>query len=146
LNTDSIEEYIATLKSTDRDVLRVSIRALGRLRAAEAIQPLGDLLHTTTDGNTRNIVVKALGKIGDRAAVPILLEHYDDLASDAVNAAFIRLGLFDAVIPNGNDLMASRERRQIAIALRVAAPKLKTLVEQNKLTAEDIRNVMPPMM
>ena len=141
-----INQLIANLQSKEIDVKRASIRELGRIRAKDAIEPLGNLLKEITDKNTRNMIVKALGKIGDRAAVPILLEQYDNLPSDAVNTAFIRLGLFDAVMPKRNDAMAKRERRKISITLRFAAGSLKSLVEQNKLTAEDILSALPPIL
>ncbi|MEM6473789.1 MAG: HEAT repeat domain-containing protein [Planctomycetota bacterium] len=146
LDQDSIEDHIAKLKSTDRAVLHDSIRALGRLRASEAVRPLGILLGRTDNSNTRNMIAKTLGKIGDRGAVPILIKHYNVIAPSTFSATLVRLGLFADVFENKNDLASKRERRKMMIAIRRATPELIQLIEQDRLTADEIRRVLPPTM
>jgi HEAT repeat protein len=46
--------------------------SLGRLRAREAVKPLGDLLARETDPDARDRYCDALARIGDAAAVPAL--------------------------------------------------------------------------
>jgi len=73
---DSATILIATLDDADRSLVPSTIVALGALRRASAIEPLGLLAHRgnalSSNLDIRKEAVKALGLIGDEQAIPIL--------------------------------------------------------------------------
>ncbi len=123
-------------------MVREAVNSLGRLRAEDSVGPLSQLILPTTDSNIRNMIAKALGKIGGDASVNVLLSKYELLDPITVNSAFIRMGLFDAVLRKQDANVDSRDRRQLRIAMKISHQKLKVLVENNSLSESEIRRAL----
>jgi ATP-dependent DNA helicase RecQ len=77
-SSSALPELFAALKSEDGNARRLASSALGKLKDAQAVQPLLDLLNHETKPQVRQYAVKALGSIGDRRAIAILTKIADD--------------------------------------------------------------------
>jgi HEAT repeat protein len=66
---------------------------IGALQSADAVRPLIDLLKTSEDLKLKSHVANTLGHIGDRQAVPALIEVL--AAPEYVGAKVIRPSMFD---------------------------------------------------
>ena len=65
-------------KDEDDRVAKVSIRALGVLRASEAVAVLGQIRRSSTNWDRRRLAVIALGMIGTDQTLEYLIEAVDD--------------------------------------------------------------------
>jgi hypothetical protein len=80
-NVTSCPVLSDSLKSNDARLRREAANAIGLLRCGESIQLLCSMLLHDTDRNVRVNVALALGRIGDRRAVPALRAAMKDEAS-----------------------------------------------------------------
>jgi len=97
-NKDSVVQYAAAealavigqpavpflideLKNTDPDIVLIAINTLGKTGEQQAVQPLIDLLHNDLPDAVRMSVVKALGRLKDPRAVPVLMDRLTDRVS-----------------------------------------------------------------
>ena len=76
------QDLLVLLADPLAHIRRRAAQALGRVRATEAIEPLGAMLTAETDAEVRQMAAFALGLIGDARAVPALAPALD--GSDAV--------------------------------------------------------------
>ena len=130
------------MHAADMGVVRESVKALGRLRAAESIDSLRELLLPTSDSNVRILIAKSLGQIGGRDSINVLLEKYDLFDPVTVNSAFIQMGLFDAALRKDDPSVSSRQRRHLKLAMKIARDELKVLVENDTLSKSDLNRVL----
>ncbi len=77
-SSSAIPELITALKSGDGNTRRLAASALGKIRDAQAVQPLMDLLAIETKPQVRQYAVKALGNIGDPRAIGLLEKISED--------------------------------------------------------------------
>jgi len=68
----------AAQEDEDDRVAQVAIRALGVMRASEAVPVLGQIRRSSTNWERRRLAVIALGMIGTEAALEYLVEAVDD--------------------------------------------------------------------
>ncbi|HQU36045.1 MAG TPA: RecQ family ATP-dependent DNA helicase [Anaerolineales bacterium] len=71
-SSSAVAELISALKSEDGNARRLAASALGKIKNAQAVQPLLDLLAKETKPQVRQYAVKALGNIGDARAIGLL--------------------------------------------------------------------------
>jgi ATP-dependent DNA helicase RecQ len=82
-----VGELIRSLSDPDGNVRRLAASALGKLRAADAVGPLLELLRGETGPQVRQYSIIALGRIGDPRAIPALQKNGDDGAEKSYNRA-----------------------------------------------------------
>jgi HEAT repeat protein len=88
------EELLAAVERGVEPPVKVAIRALGALRAADAVPVLAQVRRTSTDWERRRLAVVALGLIGTDAALEHLIEAVDDETGYVRRAAARVLGDF----------------------------------------------------
>jgi HEAT repeat protein len=69
LGSESAQLITGALADSDTDVRREAATGLGTLGAAQAVQPLLDILQKDTKSVVRRAAAESLGKIGDRTAL-----------------------------------------------------------------------------
>ena len=69
---EHVEELIAALKDSNGNVRRLAASALGKLGARDAVEPLLDLVANDNYPQVKQYAIKALGRIGDMRAIPVL--------------------------------------------------------------------------
>jgi HEAT repeat protein len=72
------QELMVAVEREDERVANIAIRALGVMRAPEAVSALGQVRRTSTDWDRRRLAVIALGLIGTDEALNHLIEAVDD--------------------------------------------------------------------
>ncbi len=77
-SSSALPELFAALRSEDGNARRLAASALGKLKNAQAVQPLLDLLANETKPQVRQYAVKALGDIGDSLAIDLLTKILED--------------------------------------------------------------------
>jgi len=89
-----IKDAIYKLKSPNPEEVMMSVQVLAASGSNQAVGPLTDLLRTGPRNDITNGIVQALGSIGSRNSVAILLEYLDHRRSDARIAAVFALEMF----------------------------------------------------
>jgi HEAT repeat protein len=129
---EMLDAYLEAPAKRDLPVVKTLVVALGKMRAVEAVQVLTRVLRGYV--GARSIAAKALGQIGDPAAVPALVEALNGQSAGLRLAALKSLrNLDDAdAIAAVRELLMSpdpRLRREAAITVaqlgdEVAIPRL----------------------
>ncbi len=83
---ENAAELVSALIDPDGNVRRLAASALGKLRAAEAVEPLLALLEREPGPQVRQYAIKALGEIGDERAQAAL----ERIAADAAEMEYNR--------------------------------------------------------
>lgn len=78
VGTGNIEELVKAVEREDERTGKIAIRALGVLRAAEAVPVLAQVRRTSADWDMRRLAIKALGLIGTDDALDYLDEAVED--------------------------------------------------------------------
>ncbi len=91
----AVTELISALKSEDGNARRLAASALGKIKDAQSVQPLLDLLAHETKPQVRQYAVKALGNIEDKRAIAMLTKIADDenemyYTRDSATAALLK--------------------------------------------------------
>jgi len=97
---EAVPELVAALTDSSGNVRRLAASALGKLRAAAAVEPLLKLLEHEPGPQVRQYAIKALGAIGDKRA-QTALEH---IARDPAEMEYNRV--------SANAALKSLEGRQ----------------------------------
>jgi hypothetical protein len=105
-SSSAIPELIVALKSEDGNARKLAASALGKIKEAQAVQPLTDLLMKETKPQVRQYVVKALGEIGDTRA----------------------LGLLERIAKDENEQYYTRDSAKVAL---LKCRDKKTVMEEN---------------
>ena len=96
IGAPSVQPLITALDDAPKDVRNASIRALGKIGDARAVEPLSEWLNEGLGGDEeREAIAEALGQIGDARAVEALLwrfEHSDGHLSEVAAAALFKVG------------------------------------------------------
>lgn len=92
MSDQSLTQWIEDLSHERWNVRRAAAEALGQSGAAEAVQPLAELLEREEWKMVRLTAVEALGRLGDPRGVPALVEALQDLDRDVRQAAAEALG------------------------------------------------------
>jgi len=74
----ALEPLLAELKNDDPDVVRIAVAALVKIGDPRATESLIDVFRTTDSNAIRISLAAALGKIGDKKAIPVLLAALND--------------------------------------------------------------------
>ena len=90
---EGVPELIAALEDSDGNVRRLAASALGKLRAVEAVEPLLALIQREQGSQARQYAIKALGRIGDERARPLLEKIVADAAEMDYNRVAARVAL-----------------------------------------------------
>lgn len=137
--------WIAKLKSPERPA---AIQQLGEMKAKEAIKPLQDAYK---EGRHKYNIIVALQKIGDKAAVPTLLEALQDTSAAKAGQLASKILLdweakehIDVYLNVANNKSASNEQRWGAFRLLAKYPEPK--IEQSMLTALNADPDMQPIV
>lgn len=69
----TIDEIKSLLHRVDRETEKALLKSLEKISSASSFETLVDALHDK-DGHVRGLAAKALGRLGDKMAAPILLE------------------------------------------------------------------------
>ena len=128
------EALITELAAADRQVRLNAVLALGRLRVAGAVEPLLAHCREDADPEVRGGAAEALGRIGDRRAVTVLLGQLTSAAADELDRRGAAVGLgslraTEAVEPLLALLDSSHweERWRAAVALgQIGDPRART--------------------
>lgn len=140
----SIDQWIELLDSPYAKERAEAIRRLGESRRVNALEPLCSFLRRTTDKNHLGRAVKAIGKIGDRRVVPDLIDLHkeaDPNLQRTIMKAFVRMGLFDDVLPSGRRERSAVERAIVLFSNR----EVITLIERDEITNDALRECLPPI-
>ncbi len=87
----------------------------------ESLETLIEMASNGENPNVRRSAAAALGRKGNRNAMPVLIELLDDpLVNVSAVGALLSLGAFDKAIP-GLTIADSRNRRHIEMALTALA-------------------------
>ncbi|MDQ3007172.1 MAG: RecQ family ATP-dependent DNA helicase, partial [Chloroflexota bacterium] len=77
-SSSAIPELIVALKSKDSNARKLAASALGKIKDAQAVKHLMDLLAIEIKPQVRQYAVKALGSIRDSRAIDVLVQVSDD--------------------------------------------------------------------
>lgn len=137
--------WIAKLKSPERPA---AIQKLGEMKAKEAVKPLQDAYK---DGRHKYNIIVALQKIGDKAAIPTMLEALQDTSAAKAGQLASKVLLdweakehIDVYLNVANNKSASNEQRWGAFRLLAKYPEPK--IEQSMLTALGADPDMQPIV
>src|SRR5574341_915229 len=86
------EELMAAVERGDDPPTKIAIRALGVMRASDAVSVLARVRRTSADWEQRRLAVIALGLIGTDASLELLIEAVDDETGHVRRAAVHVLG------------------------------------------------------
>ncbi|MDM8541512.1 HEAT repeat domain-containing protein [Desulfococcaceae bacterium HSG9] len=78
IGASALEPLLAELKNDDPDVVRIAVAALVKIGDPRATESLIDVFKTTDSNAIRISLAAALGKIGDKKAIPALLAALND--------------------------------------------------------------------
>jgi len=90
-----VKDAIHKLKSPNPEEVLRGVELLAASGAKEAVGPLTDLLRTGPRNDITNAILQALGSLGQRTSIPILIEYLDHRRPDARVAALFALANFD---------------------------------------------------
>lgn len=90
-----IQDAVAKLKSPDPEDIVISIQTLAISGSSDAVGPLVDLLRTGPRNDITDMIIQALGAIGDPAAIEVLLEYLEHRRPDARIASLFALEGFN---------------------------------------------------
>ena len=91
--TGDLKLLLRKLSSRDPGQKRQAIRALGKLKDPEGIQPLADLLHNPAEKTSiRRQIIIVLGQINHASSVTVLVSSLDDKNANIRNLAVKTLG------------------------------------------------------
>lgn len=129
---DRIEQAMQDLYSEDAERRASAIETLGEANHAPAVPSLVEIVEDADPG-TRFMIVKALGRIADTAAVPVLLKalRWDDIFTRAAAAgALIQIGepAVDGLVDGLRD-----ENKAVRRAAAKALGKIGTAEERTVL-------------
>lgn len=128
-----IRQAMADLDSADEQVRAAAIETLGEYRHTPAVERLIGIAQAADPG-TMFIAVKALGRIGDDRAVPLLLEQMrgnDMWVRAAATGALINIG---AAAVNGLTAALRDEDKAVRRAAAKALGKIGEMGEDNQVT------------
>ena len=101
-----VKDAVHKLKSPNPEEVLTSVQLLAASGSRDAVGPLTDLLRTGPRNDITNSILQALGSIGQRVSVPILIEYLDHRRPDARVAALFALENF-----NDQKIIAAIENR-----------------------------------
>jgi len=96
LGDDGLPRLAECLQSDNRDVFRVGLGMANEIGGPEAASMLSDALELPSDGDSHPraaLLIYALGDLGERTALPIVLKAARNAAPDVRQAAIRALGL-----------------------------------------------------
>ena len=106
IGSREVKDAIFKLRSPNPEEVLTSVQLLAASGSKDAVGPLTDLLRTGPRNDITNSILQALGSLGQRASVPILIEYLDHRRSDARVAALFALENF-----NDQKIIAAIESR-----------------------------------
>jgi hypothetical protein len=89
-----VKDAIHKLKSPNPEEVLMSVQLLAASGSRDAVGPLTDLLRTGPRNDITNSILQALGSLGQRSSIPILIEYLDHRRPDARVAALFALENF----------------------------------------------------
>jgi HEAT repeat protein len=95
IGSREVKDAIHKLKSPNPEEVLTSVQLLAASGSKDAVGPLTDLLRTGPRNDITNSILQALGSLGQRASMPILIEYLDHRRPDARVAALFALENFD---------------------------------------------------
>jgi len=90
-----VTEAIGNLKNANPEQVIEAIQILAAAGDREAVGPLIDLLRTGPRNDITNMILQALGSIGDPSSIDVLIEYLGHRRPDARTAAIYALEGFD---------------------------------------------------
>jgi hypothetical protein len=89
-----VKDAIYKLKSPNPEEVLSSVQLLAASGSSSAVGPLTDLLRSGPRNDITNAAIQALGSIGNKASIAILVEYLDHRRPDARTAALFALEQF----------------------------------------------------
>jgi hypothetical protein len=89
-----VKDAIYKLKSPNPEEVLSSVQLLAASGSSSAVGPLTDLLRSGPRNDITNAIIQALGSIGSKGSVAILIEYLDHRRPDARTAAIYALEAF----------------------------------------------------
>jgi len=89
---NAVPDLLRTLDYSDRYVRLHVMQALGKLNDERAVEPLLEVVKLSDDEGEREIAIRALGQIGDKSALPTLLDAMTDKSKLIRQSAIMALG------------------------------------------------------
>ncbi|MEX2243387.1 MAG: HEAT repeat domain-containing protein [Fimbriimonadaceae bacterium] len=144
---DRSQIHKMTLMAQDHDkpgVRQIVIRALGELKAKEAVEAIIEVLRRGDESHVMSTAVEALGEIGDPRAIPVLVENLgrqvpSQIGSPSTSwAEIFALGKFgEQAIPALEPLVRSDDKTKAGAALRALAEIKSERTKQIVVSALD---------
>jgi hypothetical protein len=95
IGSREVKDAIHKLKSPNPEEVLSSVQLLAASGSRDAVSPLTDLLRTGPRNDITNSILQALGSLGQRSSISILIEYLDHRRPDARVAALFALENFD---------------------------------------------------
>jgi HEAT repeat protein len=95
IGTREVKDAIHKLRSPNPEEVLTSVQLLAASGSKDAVGPLTDLLRTGPRNDITNSILQALGSLGQRVSMPILIEYLDHRRPDARVASLFALENFD---------------------------------------------------
>jgi HEAT repeat protein len=97
IGAKDVKDAIHKLKSPNPEEVLSSVQLLAASGSRDAVAPLTDLLRNGPRNDITNSILQALGSLGQKGSIPILMEYLDHRRPDARIAALFALENFDDV-------------------------------------------------
>jgi hypothetical protein len=91
-DTSAVPDLLKALDDLDRFVRLHVMQALGKLSDKQAVEPLLEVVKRREDEGEAEIAIQSLGQIGDRSALPTLLDALNDKSKLIRQSAVKALG------------------------------------------------------
>jgi HEAT repeat protein len=95
IGAKEVKDAIHKLKSPNPEEVMASVQLLAASGSRDAVAPLTDLLRNGPRNDITNSILQALGSLGQRSSIPILLEYLDHRRPDARIATLFALENFN---------------------------------------------------
>ena len=95
IGAKEVKDAIHKLKSPNPEEVMASVQLLAASGSRDAVAPLTDLLRNGPRNDITDSIIQALGSLGQRSSIPILLEYLDHRRPDARIAVLFALENFN---------------------------------------------------
>jgi len=129
---DAIPYLLKEYKNSNDELYKWAIgNTIANIKPKEALNELIEIMGDRKHGSARQMIAEALGRIGDKASVPVLIESLDD--EEVAGHAVVALGLIgdESAIEKINPFL-NHEMRWIRKAAEKAIKKIEKKTRKTK--------------